>query len=341
MRNRVLIFGAFLIASFLAGSQASAWHGYPPYGAWVYGSGPSYVARTRTVYRARPAFPLGWGRVYSTRVSYGIHYRPYIRPYYVFPRYTYYYTPVRVVRPVLPVIVAPTCVTPTYAVGYSIAANAAKQPASVSYLAAQNGYSSTNSPIAHKLQRGLIAADTSVSSKLVATNTSIAQKAIPSELLNAADAILEAGGFTAASKAYAELSVRYGSSHVLMGRRFVAQMAAGNLVQAETISELARLHAPAVQFSLDAPLSQFVGQPVIELRNEQLAKRAFENATDSTTLRSLSHWLYLQGDLERAELFNQRASQIDGQPATQTPARPNIAKPIRPGNLDALLLTAR
>lgn len=345
MRNRVLILGAILFASLFANSNASAWHGYPPFGAWVYGSAPSYVARSRVVYRSRPTFPFGWGRVYSTRVSYGLHYRPYVRPYYVFPRHTYFYTPVvRVVRPVVPVFIAPTCITPTYSVGFTVASKSTSLPASTAIASTANLKANVFSKMLGQTKSNAVsAADTSFSSRLVSTNSKTVQTAspIPSELLKAADAILEAGGYTEASKAYAQLSVRYGSSHMLFGRRFVAQIAAGNLVQAEAILELARLHSPGVQFSIDGPLSKYVGEPVIEMRTEQLAKRAFERTTDSTPLRSLSHWLFLQGDLERAMLFDQRASQVDGVTDQPTPSQPRIARPKSSPAVDSLLLTAR
>ena len=344
MRTSGLIVAVFLFACAIASPNANAWHGYPPNGAWVYGGGPSYVTRTRTVYRTRPLFPFGWGRVATSRVYYG--YRPYVRPYFVYPRYTYFYTPVvRVVRPVVPVVVAPLCATtPTYSVGLSIAAKTPQPSAiagNVSNAFARAPMSSNSKP----LSLDTVAANTRTSSKLVAkqvSTASLSTEAVPSELLQAADSILEAGGYSEAAKAYAQLSVRFGSSELLMARRFVAQTALGDFAQAEAILELARLRTPGLQFVIGQKLTKFVGHPVIALRTEQMAKRAMDRGSDSATFRSLAQWLHLQGETEKAALFNQRAEQIDGisSPKTSTDSAPKVATPRAVGT-SSNLLTAR
>ena len=62
-RSKLLV--AFLLFASLFSSKTTFAHGYgfPPYGAWAYGSGPSYVARTRSVYRPY------WGRLSNDNSS--------------------------------------------------------------------------------------------------------------------------------------------------------------------------------------------------------------------------------------------------------------------------------
>lgn len=83
---------------------------------------------------------------------------------------------------------------------------------------------------------------------------------IPHELLAAADALLQAGGYREAATAYAQLNVRYGSNNEIFTRRFVAQIAAGDIRQAAIVLASAQAAGFPLQPS-DLPAGQLAALP--------------------------------------------------------------------------------
>jgi hypothetical protein len=129
---------------------------------------------------------------------------------------------------------------------------------------------------------------------------------VPKELLSAADAILRVGGYREAAKAYAELSLRYGTTEELLARRFVANVLNHDFRQAEVIAELSEL----LGFDLDTgsldgqPLRDFVSTKVrLETLTEKLAELALRDRSNASALRSVATWLRLDDDQERSALF--------------------------------------
>lgn len=156
---------------------------------------------------------------------------------------------------------------------------------------------------------------------------------VPAELLRVADALLKVGGSTEAAQAYARLAVRFGSSDLIYGRRFIAQIMAGDFDQAAVIVESARLaeyqirrqDLPAGGLSalgIDSAKAAVVG--------DRLAKAAYEQLEDTARLRTVAYWLSLAGDDSRAKLFFEHADKLDDQEQNdfplQRPGRALISK---------------
>ena len=139
-------------------------------------------------------------------------------------------------------------------------------------------------------------------------------RAVPEQLLEAADAILKAGGYKESARAYAELSVRFGSNPELLVRRFVANVLSRDLDQAEIIVHLAKLTKTPMdtRFLESASLSEFVDSILlVEAASEALAARALANRTDPTSLRSVAQWLGLAGDEQRSAMFLLAADRLE------------------------------
>lgn len=341
---RLLIVGVLGLGGLLATRSAHAWHGFPPYGAWAYGSVPAYgshfvggfrpvVARTRTVYRSSP---IGWGAygnlgfASTTRVRWGGIRRPYatyrarytsyyptcFAPAYWVPRYTYVAPVVVYPQSYFTVPIVPTIVSPICATGSS----------NIPVTGGRNSISPT--PVN--------ASPTSVvAANLVSTSAvdidDAHRDAVPAELLSAADAILRAGGYREAAKAYAQLSVRFGVSDRLYVRRFVAQIASGDLAQAEVVFALAE--ATGAQLSKEllpgGSLSECLDSSGLVFRStESLAARAYQNQEDSLSLKAVATWLELSGDGERSRMFMQRAAQLDDQKRQEQPGAIEKIAPV-------------
>ena len=338
IKNMALAVLLFCAGSLLIDRPAQAWHGYPPFGAWAYGTGyaPAGFTRSRTVVRSRPAW-TGWGaygnlgyRSYgystATRVYSRSFYRPYVAysapviayPAYLYPVYSY---PVFYSTYSFPTFVPsyfPTCAAPS---GFSVSAG---YP-----LVSKSSWPATASPIV------ALAADTSTSARLTATSSNVAQalpggvdqSQVPESLLTAADAILKAGGYQQAARAYAQLSVRFGTNETLLGRRFIAQVLAGDLEQAEAIVALADMTDLRLDRSGNGSLQQLIEAPVIlQAATEQLAQRALEDNSDSLRLKSVATWLQLTGDTQLASVFMSRVQQIVGGPS-KDPSYPEDVQP--------------
>lgn len=338
IKNMTLAVLLFCAGSLLVDRPAQAWHGYPPFGAWAYGSGfaPAGFTRSRTVVRSRPTL-YGWGgygnlgyRSYGYRTATRVYsrsvYRPYLAysapvvayPAYLYPVYSY---PVFYSTYSFPTFVpsyAPTCASPSVfsiSAGYPLV-NASNRPVTASPLSA-------------------LAANTSSSAVLATTNfatgdqspSSVADSQVPSSLLEAADAILKAGGYQQAARAYAQLSVRFGTSETLLGRRFIAQVVAGDLEQAEAIVALADMTGLRLDRSGVGSLQQLIEAPVmLQAATEKLAQRALEDDSDSLRLKSVATWLQLTGDTQLASVFMSRVQQIVGGPSTDASA-PELVLP--------------
>ncbi|MCA9131819.1 MAG: hypothetical protein KDA45_01635 [Planctomycetales bacterium] len=137
---------------------------------------------------------------------------------------------------------------------------------------------------------------------------------IPQHMLAAADAIFQAGGYRQAAAAYAELNVRFGSTNLIFGRRFIAQVASGDIEQAAVI--LVSATAVGVQLERrDLPggslQTLFAQHPqALEASTERLAAHALERPEEAERLVMLGRWLDLVGDDERSAMFLQRAAEL-------------------------------
>ncbi len=320
-----------------AGQFAQAWHGYPPRGAWVYGSyRPAVGYRTSIGYGRFRGYhapyrglwttrSYGWGGYgnlgfsATTRVRYGGGYRHRIAYRGWFPGYSWHawhlpvtyssfygvgYWPYPYVTPTIytpvqyPVIYSyPSCSLPT--VNYSVGLSA-RAPSAGSALV---GTTRSHLLTAH-------AVDGRVSQKPVTDEPS---GSVPEDVLGAADAIFRAGGYHEAATAYAQLAVRFGPSDLLYGRRFVAQVASKDLEQAA----ITLASASATGFELgraDLPGSRLVGlglsDEVVGSLTESLAAYALAKPEEALPLEMVSSWLRLSGDKERSEIFLTRAQQL-------------------------------
>lgn len=136
---------------------------------------------------------------------------------------------------------------------------------------------------------------------------------MPAGLLESADAIFAAGGYSQAASAYAKLTVRYGNHDQLAVRRFLALVASGDCDQAAVVFELATLSGQGL--SLNAlpagGLSALYGTnaTVRQQHVDYLADFAMKHSTDSLPLSMVGTWLVLDGQPERAELFLNPTSQ--------------------------------
>lgn len=368
---------ATVCISLLGSAQpAQAWNGYPPFGAWAYGSAysPWGVARSRTVYRTRYAYPYSWGGYgnlgfsATTRVRYrGLRwpavryyrYTPYttfysVYPRYVFPscNYSYYAAPVTTYRVHysypgttfygVPAYGIPQYFVPTYGVptclnttGYSTGISQTVGAAASANLSATSRATATRQVLrpATTGQSLLVqAANTNTSAGILErlSSPAVVRHEIPPALLTAADAIFQAGGYREAATAYAQLSVRFGSSETLMVRRFIAYVAAGDFDQAEAIlglSELAEFQLRTDDLPAKSLATLLKSQALIETFTEQLAKRALARSSDPLPMKSVATWLELAGDRPRAALFATRAGQLASQSATRVPLAGHDASP--------------
>lgn len=137
---------------------------------------------------------------------------------------------------------------------------------------------------------------------------------MPPELLKSADAIFNAGGYREAAAAYARLTVHYGNHDSLAVRRFVSLVASGQCDQAAVVVELASaLDQHLTSDSLTrSSLAQFYGAHA-ELRKqhvELLADFALKHQEDAQALKMVGIWLQLDGQVERAEPFFERAQSL-------------------------------
>ncbi len=146
--------------------------------------------------------------------------------------------------------------------------------------------------------------------------------AIPDELLASADAIFQAGGYQQAATAYAQLHVRYGSSNLIFGRRFIAQVACGDYDQAAVVL----VSAQGAGFPIDRSLastsdwSQLLAPQADAIGGwtESLAQHALQvqgqhgalQADQHESLELMATWLNLTGQPERAGLFLAMAERL-------------------------------
>lgn len=342
-------------SSFSTKAQA---HGYPPFGAWAYGSAyPSYgYVRSRTVYRSRP---VAWHGAYgnygfsaTTRVRYRYGYRPYVglgypsyRLSYSYPgyyraSYRYVAPAIRYYAPVyysVPVYTYPIISTPIVPIYTSPAFCAAAPSSAVSTTQIGLLTKAANVQNAKAIQisqvplnaNGLPTSIARPTTKLVST-ASASTARVPESLIDAADAIFKAGGFKEAARAYAELSVKFGSSAKLLERRLVSLVLNGDLAQAEIVVSLAEMQ----QIELRGHglgmrgLKSFVNSAVLyEAATESLAKRAFENPKDSLALKTIATWLRMSADHERANLFFAAAEALNESAISLKEVQHTVAKP--------------
>ena len=358
------------------GTPANAGDGFPPNGAWVYGSRPYGSVRSRATYWPRSTVyrthysgwggygnlgysNVGYGRVHygsMTRVRSGLNYWPHVSvptryyhhvhhyrhypvsyygyggygygyglPYYVYSPFAYspfgysrigysgislstyggfglytsfsfpsiYYSSYRV--PTLPYCRSsyPVVIPWSYSV---------QSP--VLYSGADCTASSATPPVTYSVSKPTVDS----------VETSVVQSdAVPAELIDAADAIFRAGGYREAATAYARLSVRYGSSSRLYGRRFIAQLASGEMSQAIVVSASAHLSGSELTRA-DLPegdlASLGLGTERIEELQEELAATALAQPDDAAALVAVADWLRLSGDDARADLFSAGAAEV-------------------------------
>jgi hypothetical protein len=322
---RFLVLMAALIAFLLPPTHAAA-DGFPPLGAWAYGSGSSFHSHYRSRYRtsfyrssywpsSRVSYALsgplvrhhGFYRGYSSmHVSYYAPPIPYFSyyPAYNFAPYAYYPTcyPNYSIPVIVPQVMAPQVIVPTFM------PTCLDLPSStVPSFSSQLFLSSSSQP------------SSASTTQFVSTVPSTAE-AIPSELLAAADSILRSGGYREAAIAYARLTVHFGSSDALLTRRFIAQVASGDFAQAGVIAASAELAG----FRLDRsslPNGSLIGLglavSLIDQTNEALAAQAFRQS-DPETLVTLGTWLHLAGDEQKSQLFLAGAAQIAGEISQET-----------------------
>jgi hypothetical protein len=159
----------------------------------------------------------------------------------------------------------------------------------------------------------LIRRHDSLAAPVQLVSQTVASPLIPEEILNAADDIFRAGGYREAATAYAQLTVRYGASELLYTRRFLAQVASGDVEQAIVVASTAELSGMQIDRST-LPGGSLSGlgldEEMIAARKEDLAKHAFQQADDADSLFAVARWLHLAGDDDRAEVFLARARQL-------------------------------
>lgn len=172
----------------------------------------------------------------------------------------------------------------------------------------------------------LIRRDDSLAAPVQLVSQNVALPLVPEEILNAADDIFRAGGYREAATAYAQLTVRYGASELLYTRRFLAQVANGDVEQAIVVASTAELAGMQIgRNTLPGGSLSGLGldEETIAMRKEDLAKHAYHLADDADSLFAVASWLHLAGDDERAEVFLARARQLLNTAAT-TQLEPKI-----------------
>ena len=161
--------------------------------------------------------------------------------------------------------------------------------------------------------------------------SSDATDGIPADLLASADAIFQAGGYQQAATAYAQLHVRYGSSDLIFGRRFVAQVASGDYDQAAVVL----VSAQGAGFPIDRSVasvsdwSQLLAPhgDAITAWTESLAQHALQSQSQHGVLSGDQHealelmatWLNLTGQPERAGLFLAMAERLANEESQPQP----------------------
>ncbi len=138
---------------------------------------------------------------------------------------------------------------------------------------------------------------------------------VPSALLDSADQIFAAGGYSDAARAYARLAVRFGSSNDLTTRRFVALIASRDCDQAAAVMHAALIGDGriAAEFLPQRSLNNFYG-PLMrnaELHCEFVAKYAWERRHEALPLIMIGKWLQLDNQFVRAQPFFARAIEMD------------------------------
>ncbi len=343
-----LVCGLALAVVALSAGTANAWfghhhhhHGFGYYGG--YGGYSSYYG-----FNAWPSYssygfaPISIGFGYRPSVYYGGCYSGYSN--YYAP--SYYYTPSYYVPSYsVPVYsystyAYPTCSTTPVTSGYtsttqalpvqrSFAGYSGKTQSANNYAvvsSATSGYSSLKPAVSSTSPSRYVTAG---SASVPAVAMSSTANGTPDELMQAADAILAAGGYREASQAYAQLAVRFGSSDQLAMRRFIAQVAGGNYEQAAVIIDLALASGSNLQ-DLALPhqtLAATLGASadLISQRTEGLAANALQQPNDATPMAAVATWLSLSGDRDRAELFSRRVEQLRGSAPVVNPVVDRLA----------------
>ncbi len=311
--KRSLIAIGFLSLA-LTGSALKA--GYPPFGAWAYGSGWRYSS---------PG--VHWHGGYYAGYT-AVRYRSVYRPF-AYARYRAWYPSMVVYTPAVsyPAFYYPAysvpVVWPTYYSADVIPGYCATGAAGVSSEPLPVALASGVAPLNDTSTAQLVSIDYAASAGSVSN--------IPPELLSAADEIFRAGGYREAAAAYAQLNVRYGSSNQVFGRRFVAQVASGDFDQARVILESARLAGFEIsRFDLpNGNLTEIFSGDArkVSMLTEQLAAKAIAAPSESEPMQMVGQWLKLAGDETRANLFLAMAEQLQGSvpheelPMPSTPAK--------------------
>ncbi|MEZ6133793.1 MAG: hypothetical protein R3C53_02675 [Pirellulaceae bacterium] len=344
MNTKKLLLLVGLAAMTCLPPKALAGNGFPSFGAWAYGtSGSSYGFSSLGLHRASYRYSYRPSCFYrSANMGYS---SIYLRPSYhtFFSNYscgypTYYNTFYRSYRPavyVSPIVVprvyyAPACY-PTYSV-YSIPIYSSTYYGTPLCSTTSVGAQEAIQAIPYAARRPAIPTLPEVgvqpSAQLVSatvphvslpgqgSESVVSRESVPAEILDAADAILRAGGYREAATAYAQLSVRYGVNETLMTRRFIAQIVSDDLEQAVLISASADLAGVTLsRDSLPARSLQALGvdQQLIASQSEALAARAYQAMDDHDALQTLGTWLHLAGDDERSKIFVARAKQLSSQ----------------------------
>lgn len=334
-----------LVLSVGAARNAQAGDGFPPFGAWAYGdvSSPSF-ARVRsfsTPFRSVSVARYGWyghgysrGRV-SYRSFYGPRYRyrsvyrwPAVSTFSIASPYRYYsslYAPAYIARPAvyypLPFYYAAplsysSFFTPVISYQTPLCSVTKYEPSVASDLLEFSGNSGL-SPI--RREEGVVLAggqsEVLADGKFVAVGN-FPKSNVPTELLTAADALLQAGGYREAATAYAQLTTRYGVSSLLFGRRFIAQVLSGDADQAAVIALSARLSGFAID-RRDLPSASLRSLGIATQREEasveMLAARAIDQPNDSASMEAVGRWLLLTGKDDRAAMFLSAARELEGE----------------------------
>jgi hypothetical protein len=318
MRYRMLK-AAVSFVLLLACTQVVKGDGFPPFGAWAYGTGAHYVGHVRHPYvghHFRRSVHYGGYRSVGFTTSVGFGWPYYLSYRACFPAYRSVYVPVVS----YPSYYVPACVTPSvyYAPTYPV----------VTYpFITQNVSSAPNTTLlADRLRAATKSATKSTSAGQPQTVQLVdidyarptpSAKAIPDDLLAAADALMQAGGYRQAGAAYAALNIRYGSSDLIFGRRFIAQVASGDLEQAAVVLASAR----AAGFSLNpqelpgGDLKQLFGhkpQQIVAL-TERLASQALTRLPAAEPMEMIGVWQKLAGEPERANMFLAMARELSSQ----------------------------
>lgn len=308
--------------------------GYPPFGAWAYGSGwyaTSHFGHWhgRTVYRSvyRGSYSP-WG--FTTTVSARSVYRPCIAATYRswYPSYSFYAYPPIVSYPTytLPSYVVPTVVWPTYYYSAPVYPTYCTTVSSTASVPGVVGLANSLGPVVPAVSNS-VTSSSSAPGQFVAIDYAVkspVSNAIPAALLSAADAIFQNGGYREAATAYAQLNVRYGSSNTIFARRFVAQVASGDLDQAAVV--LASAEAAGFQLHpADLPTGNLLGlfngdSSKVAMLTEQLAAHAMSATTEQEPFELVGQWLSLAGDQQRSSLFLEMASRLRSDTSTPSPA---------------------